>query len=81
MNTKIVSCFFLMVLAASPQVRLERIATSISLCTDVQSARDGSGRLFFVKQDGTIVIWRDGQVLQRPFLDIRSKVSTGGERG
>ncbi|MCX6612794.1 MAG: PQQ-dependent sugar dehydrogenase, partial [Acidobacteria bacterium] len=81
MNGKIVSCLFLMALAASPQVRLERIATSISLCTDIQSARDGSGRLFLVRQDGTIAIWRAGQVLQRPFLDIRSKVSTGGERG
>lgn len=81
MSGKLASCFFLMVLVASPQVRLERIATTISLCTDIQSARDGSGRLFLVRQDGTIAIWRDGQVLQRPFLDIRSRLSTGGERG
>ncbi len=78
---KLFSVFFLLAMAASSQVRLERIATTISLCTDIQSARDGSGRLFMVKQDGTIAIWRDGQVLQRPFLDIRSKISTGGERG
>lgn len=78
---KLVSVFFLFVVAAVSQVRLERIATSISLCTDIQSSLDGSGRLFLVRQDGTIAIWRDGQVLQRPFLDIRSRVRTGGERG
>lgn len=81
MNVKFFSFFLLTVLAATSQVRLERIATTISLCTDIQSAGDGSGRLFLVRQNGTIAIWRDGQVLQRPFLDIRSKVSTGGERG
>jgi len=66
---------------AYPQIRLERVATSIRNCTDIQSARDGSGRLFLVRQEGTIAILRDGQLLERPFLDIRSKVSTGGERG
>lgn len=81
MNGKTVSFLFLTCFAAFSQVRLERIATSISLCTDIQSARDGSGRLFFVSQNGIINIWRNGQVLPRPFLDIRSKVSTGGERG
>lgn len=73
-----------LLLAAWPahaQLRLERIATSIRNCTDIQSARDGSGRLFLVRQEGTIAIWKDGQVLERPFLDIRNKVSTGGERG
>jgi len=68
-------------LTAQAQIRLDRIATTIRNCTDIQSARDGSGRLFFVRQEGTIAIWRNGQLLDRPFLDIRSKLSSGGERG
>lgn len=62
-------------------MRLERVATSIRNCTDIQSPRDGSGRLFLVRQEGSIAIWRDGRVIDRPFLDIRSRISTGGERG
>jgi uncharacterized protein (TIGR03437 family) len=76
-----VSILLWVALAAYPQIRLERIAGSIRNCTDIQSARDGSGRLFLVRQEGTIAIWRNGQVLDRPFLDIRSKITTGGERG
>lgn len=68
-------------LTAYPQVRLERIATTVRSCTDIQSARDGSGRLFLVRQEGTISIYKDGQLLERPFLDIRSRVLAGGERG
>lgn len=73
--------FLLLAGSAYPQLRLERVAGSIRNCTDIQSARDGSGRLFLVRQEGTISIWKNGQVLERPFLDLRSKLSTGGERG
>jgi uncharacterized protein (TIGR03437 family) len=71
--------------AAVPQtasrIRLERIATGITNCTDIQSARDGSGRLFLMRQAGTVAIWRNGQVLPSDFLDIRGRLTTGGERG
>ena len=73
--------FLLLAGSAYPQLRLERVAGSIRNCTDIQSARDGSGRLFLVRQEGTISILKNGQVLERPFLDLRSKLSTGGERG
>ena len=43
---------------------------------------DGSGRLFVVSQDGRIwVVRRDGSVLPDPLLDLRNRISTGGERG
>ncbi len=42
--------------------------------------QDGS-RLFVVEQDGTIKIIKSGQTLARPFLDIRDRVRSGGERG
>jgi uncharacterized protein (TIGR03437 family) len=63
------------------QIQLDRIAQGISQCTDIQSPRDGSGRLFFVQQNGLIRIWRDGALLAGNFLDLRGRISTGGERG
>jgi glucose/arabinose dehydrogenase len=38
-------------------------------------------RLFVVEQAGTIREVRDGRKLAKPFLDIRSQVQAGGERG
>ena len=38
-------------------------------------------RLFIVEQPGRIRIVRDGRLLPKPFLDITSKVGSGGERG
>lgn len=63
------------------QVRLDRIASGVTNCTDIQSPRDGSGRLFFVRRDGVILLWRNGSLQSQPFLDIRSRVLAGGERG
>lgn len=41
----------------------------------------GDARLFVVEQAGRIVILKDGHALSRAFLDITSKVQSGGERG
>ncbi len=38
-------------------------------------------RLFVVEQGGTIRLVRGGKRVSRPFLDIRSKVTAGGEQG
>lgn len=45
------------------------------------TAPAGDSRLFVVEQAGRIRIIKSGQVLQSPFLDITSRVSSGGERG
>ena len=37
--------------------------------------------LFVVEQPGRVEILRDGRQLARPFLDIRGRVGSGGERG
>jgi glucose/arabinose dehydrogenase len=48
----------------------------------VTNAGDGSGRLFVVEQTGRIrVITAGGTLLSKPFLDIHSLITTGGERG
>jgi glucose/arabinose dehydrogenase len=38
-------------------------------------------RIFVVEQGGTIRVVRSGRRLSRPFLDVRSKVISGGEQG
>src|SRR5690606_13486926 len=43
---------------------------------NVQSAHDGSGRVFVIERTGTIRIIQDGQVLEEPFLDISQEVKT-----
>jgi len=45
------------------------------------TAPAGDARLFIVEQAGRIIIVKNGSALSRPFLDIRSKVGSGGERG
>jgi glucose/arabinose dehydrogenase len=47
----------------------------------VTNAADGSGRLFILEQDGLIRIFQNGALLATPFLDIRDRVLSGGERG
>jgi len=41
----------------------------------------GDSRLFVVEQPGRIRIVKNGTLLTKPFLDITSRVSSGGERG
>ena len=50
---------------------------------DIQSARDGSNRLFIVEQKGIIKVFKNesGTQTSSTFLDISSKVVSGGESG
>ena len=46
------------------------------------SAGDGSGRSFIIEQNGRVLIYAGGQLLESPFLDIRGRVgSRGSEQG
>ena len=47
----------------------------------VTNAGDGSGRLFVVEQEGRIRIVKDGALVERPFIDITGRITSGGERG
>ena len=61
---------------------IEPFAGSFSAPTTIANAGDGSGRLFVVEQVGRIrVVAADGTVAPQPFLDISSRVLSGGERG
>src|SRR4051794_32299367 len=65
---------------AAAGVGLRRIGTFDSP-TYLTSPPGDAHRLFVVEQRGTIREVRDGRKLAKPFLDIRSRVQAGGERG
>jgi uncharacterized protein (TIGR03437 family) len=67
--------------AQLPDVALHRVVTGVDQPTDIQSALDGTGRLFIVEQRGRIRIVTNGALTATPFLDIRSKVRCCGEQG
>ena len=60
---------------------LARVVSGLQRPLWVGSAGDGSGRLFVLEQAGTIRVTRDGRLVSRPYLNIRDRVSAGGERG
>ena len=62
-------------------ISVDPFVTGLTQPVYLTNAGDGSDRLFIVEQPGTIRIVRNGAVLTTPFLDIRSRVTAGGERG
>ncbi|MGZ4955911.1 MAG: PQQ-dependent sugar dehydrogenase [Methylobacter sp.] len=71
----------LIALPASGSVMLAQVASGISSPTDIQNARDGSGRLFFVQQTGQIMVWKNDVEPPTAFLNISSLILAGGEQG
>jgi glucose/arabinose dehydrogenase len=66
---------------ATPPITLDLLASGLDPLTQVTSSRDGSGRLFLVERRGTIRVFKDGAVQPGFFLDMRTMVEAGGERG
>lgn len=60
---------------------LQSIVSGLSSPLDLQVPPDGSDRLFIVEQEGVIRVVQSGVLVATPFLDIRSRVTSGGERG
>lgn len=63
------------------EIRTVQVASGVPGPTDIQNSADGTGRLFFVQQNGLVRIFRDGTLAAQPFLDIRAKTRAEGERG
>ncbi|HEV8148027.1 MAG TPA: PQQ-dependent sugar dehydrogenase, partial [Bryobacteraceae bacterium] len=81
MNARLAVTFCAAVLVSAQTIQVTPVASGIAAPTDIQSAGDGSGRLFLVQQNGLIRILRNGTLVDTPFLDIRSKTRAEGERG
>jgi glucose/arabinose dehydrogenase len=79
MRRRIVICALLFATAARADTVLERIASGLD--TPVAITHAGDSRLFITLQKGLVVIHDGTSVLPTPFLDLRTTVSSGGERG
>jgi glucose/arabinose dehydrogenase len=66
---------------AAASITWVRRASGLAAPTQVTSAPDGLSRLFVVEKAGRVRVVKNGRVLARPFLDIRSRVKDDGEGG
>jgi glucose/arabinose dehydrogenase len=57
-----------------PRVAWREVVSGLNKPVGLTHAGDGSGRLFVTEKGGTIRIIRNGELLARPFLDIRERV-------
>jgi len=64
-----------------PTLALTPVVSGLSSPVDLQFPGDGSSRLFVVQQAGAVRIVTNGSLVATPFLDITSKVNSGGEMG
>jgi glucose/arabinose dehydrogenase len=64
-----------------PALTLQLITNGVPLPVSITHADDGSGRLYFVEQAGTIRIMQNQLLRATPFLDIHTLISCCGERG
>jgi glucose/arabinose dehydrogenase len=62
-------------------IELQQIVSGLRQPVHLTHAGDGSGRLFVVEQQGVIRVLVHNKLVKEPFLDIRERVSAGGERG
>jgi len=66
---------------AAAQIQLEQVTAGLSSPVYITNAGDGSNRLFIIEQPGRIRVLQPGAQASTVFLDITSKVLSGGERG
>jgi glucose/arabinose dehydrogenase len=66
---------------APGQLTVTTVVSGLVSPVGVTHAGDGSGRLFIVQLGGTVRVVQAGKLQSATFLDITSKVLSGGERG
>ncbi len=64
-----------------PQLQLTSFVSGLASPIGLEAAHDGSGRLFVLEQVGRIRIIRNNALVSTAFLDISTKVASGGELG
>ncbi len=66
---------------SSLSISLSFVVRGLQPLTQVTNAGDGTDRLFVVEQRGTVRVVQNGSLRSGYFMDIRSRVGEGGERG
>jgi glucose/arabinose dehydrogenase len=69
------------IINAPTAIQLQTIISGLSSTVFVTHARDGTNRLFIIEQAGVIRVAQPGASSTTVFLDITSRVLSGGERG
>ena len=64
---------------AQPKLILTPLISNLNKPIAVRNADDGSGRIFICEQSGLIKIYKNGTLLSKPFLDLRSIVEGNQE--
>ena len=67
--------------ASGARIELQQVLAGLAQPVFVTGAGDGSQRLFIAEQPGLIKVLRPGAQAATVFLDISSKVLSGGEQG
>lgn len=62
-------------------IRLQPYLTGLSSPVLITSAKDGTGRLFVLQQGGIIRVVQPGSTTPTDFMNITTRVLSGGERG
>jgi glucose/arabinose dehydrogenase len=62
-------------------VTLRVLAAGFASPIAIASPRDGTNRLFVVEQRGTVRTIQNGRAVAGTYLDLRGKVTSGGEQG
>jgi glucose/arabinose dehydrogenase len=62
-------------------LRIVKVASGLQAPTHVTAAPGVAGTLYVVEQAGLVRVVRNGKVRPKPFLDIRSRILSGGEQG
>jgi glucose/arabinose dehydrogenase len=65
----------------APALALSAFVSGLMAPVGMEVPSDGTGRLFVLEQAGRIRIIQDGSLVVAPFLDLTSKVESGGETG
>jgi glucose/arabinose dehydrogenase len=67
--------------ATIPAIALQEWVSGFTSPVHLAHAGDGSDRLYVVEQAGRIRVVERGTLDPKPFLDIRKRVASGGEKG
>ena len=82
--SKVASAGLLLVVWTASYAETELVLTPIveaSAVVEIKNAADRSNRLFLVQQAGTVLIFKNDQLLDTPFVDLRSLIRIGQEQG
>jgi len=70
---------FFFAFSQKPGIKVKVIAANLVAPVAMDGPKDGSKRLFICEQTGKIKIIKNGKVLEKPFLDVSSKLDIIGK--